>query len=152
MLPVRVLAFDPATGDCLGDPDDVAAGVRWAVAQGARVLNLSLGPDVPGLTSSSALPAAVSEAAEAGALVVFSAGNARLPVSDDYAGAALVVAATGRDGRLASYSQRSVGVDLAAPGGDPPSSDGCTRASASPRSTRPTATPSPPGPPWPRPT
>lgn len=127
VLPVRVLAFDPDTGDCLGDPDDVAAGVRWAVAQGARVLNLSLGPDVPGLTSSSALPAAVAAAAEAGVLVVFSAGNARLPVSDDYADDALVVAATAPDGRLASYSQRSVGVDLAAPGGDPSTSDSCTR-------------------------
>ena len=125
---MRVLSFDADSGDCLGDPDDVAAGIRWAVAQGARILNLSLGPDVPGLTASSALPAAVQEAARAGALVVFSAGNASLPLADSYAGAALVVAATGPDGRLASYSQRDVGVDLAAPGGDPASADHCTRA------------------------
>ncbi len=127
VLPVRVLAFDAASGECLGDPDDVAAGIRWAVAQGARVLNLSLGPDVPGLTASSALPVAVQEAAAAGALVVFSAGNARLPLADSYSGAALVVAATGPDGQLASYSQRSLGVDLAAPGGDPVAEDRCTR-------------------------
>ena len=127
VLPVRVLAFDARSAECLGDPDDVAAGIRWAVAQGADVLNLSLGPDVPGLTASSSLPAAVREAADAGALVVFSAGNAALPLADSYAGAALVVAATGPDGRLASYSQRSVGVDLAAPGGDPAGAGSCTR-------------------------
>ncbi len=128
VLPVRVLSFDADTGECLGDPEDVAAGIRWAVAQGARVLNLSLGPDVPGLAAGSGLPAAVDEAAAAGALVVFSAGNARLPLADSYRGAALVVAATGPDGQLASYSQRAVGVDLAAPGGDPADAGTCSRA------------------------
>ena len=127
LLPVRVLAYDPPTGECVGRPDDVAAGIRWAVAQGARVLNLSLGPDVPGLSGSSAIPAAVAEAAQAGAVVVFSAGNASLPVTDSYDGNALIVAATGPSGALASYSQRGSGVDLAAPGGDPATPDVCTR-------------------------
>jgi len=127
LLPVRVLAYDPPTGECVGRPDDVAAGIRWAVAQGARVLNLSLGPDVPGLSGSSAIPTAVAEAAQAGAVVVFSAGNAGLPVTDSYDGHALIVAATGPSGALASYSQRGSGVDLAAPGGDPATPDVCTR-------------------------
>ena len=127
VLPVRVLAYDPPTGECVGRPEDVAAGIRWAVAQGARVLNLSLGPDVPGLSGSSAIPAAVAEAAQAGAVVIFSAGNTGLPVTDSYDGDALVVAATGPSGALASYSQRGSGVDLAAPGGDPSTPDVCTR-------------------------
>lgn len=127
VLPVRVLAYDPASGECVGRPDDVAAGIRWAVANGAQVLNLSLGPDVPGLSASSSIPAAVDDAAAAGVVVVFSAGNASLPVTDAYGGRAIIVAATGPDGQLASYSQRGVGVDVAAPGGDPGTPDVCTR-------------------------
>ncbi len=127
ILPVRVLSYDPSNGECVGRPDDVAAGIRWAVRNGARVLNLSLGPDVPGLSASSSIPTAVQEAARAGAVVVFSAGNASLPVTDSYDGAAVIVAATAPSGRLASYSQRGSGVDLAAPGGDPETPDVCTQ-------------------------
>lgn len=127
VLPVRVLAYDPASGECVGQPDDVAAGIRWAITHGARVLNLSLGPDVPGLSRSTAIPAAVDEAAQAGVVVVFSAGNASVPVTDSYDGNALIVAATGPSGALASYSQRGAGVDLAAPGGDPVTPDVCAR-------------------------
>lgn len=128
ILPIRVLSYDATNGECVGRPDDVTAGIRWAVRNGARVLNLSLGPDVPGLSSSSSIPAAVQEAARAGVVVVFSAGNASLPVTDSYGGAAVIVAATGRGGKLASYSQRGSGVDLAAPGGDPETPDVCTQA------------------------
>ena len=127
VLPVRVLAYEPASGECVGQPDDVAAGIRWAIAHGARVLNLSLGPDLPRLSRSTAIPAAVDEAAQAGVVVVFSAGNASLPVTDSYDGNALIVAATGPSGALASYSQRGAGVDLAAPGGDPVTPDVCAR-------------------------
>ena len=128
ILPVRVLTFEDSSGNCVGQPDDVAAGIHWAVAHGAQVLNLSLGPDVPGLSQSSAIPAAVRDAAAAGVVVVFSAGNNSLPVTDSYGGDALIVAATGRSGGLASYSQRGAGVDLAAPGGDPKQKDVCTQS------------------------
>ena len=127
VLPVRVLAYDEASGECTGRPADVTAGIRWAVRNGAKVLNLSLGPDVPGLSSSSGIPAAVQEAARAGVLIVFSAGNASLPVADSYGGSAVIVAATGPDGELASYTQRGTGVNLAAPGGDPRTPDVCRR-------------------------
>jgi len=127
VLPVRVLT-DDGSGGCTGSPADVAAGIRWAVAHGAQVLNLSLGPDVPGLSSSSAIPTAVAEAARAGLVVVFSAGNADLPVAQAYGDDALIVAATGPSGRLASYSQHGEGVSVAAPGGQPTSS-GCNPAS-----------------------
>ncbi len=127
ILPVRVLTED-SNGDCTSTPDVVAAGIRYAVVQGARVLNLSLGPDVPGLSSSSAIPTAVDEAAKAGAVVVFSAGNADLPVAQAYGDNALVVAATGPSGRLATYSQHGQGVSVAAPGGQPDANDQCTQA------------------------
>src|SRR4051812_11215872 len=128
ILPIRVLTYEASSGNCVGQPDDVAAGIHWAVAHGARVLNLSLGPDVPGLSQSSAIPAAVHDAAIAGAVVIFSAGNNSLPVTDSYGGDALIIAATGRSGGLASYSQRGNGVDLAAPGGDPAQQDVCTQS------------------------
>ncbi|MGZ6825400.1 MAG: S8 family serine peptidase, partial [Mycobacteriales bacterium] len=98
------------------------------VGHGAKVLNLSLGPDVPGLGSSSAIPAAVHRAAQAGVVVVFSAGNADLPVAQSYGTDALVVAATGPSGALTSYSQHGAGVSVAAPGGQPDAQDVCTQA------------------------
>ncbi len=127
ILPVRVLVYDPKTGQCVGRPEDVTAGIRWAVSNGARIVNLSLGPDVPGLSGSTSIPQAVAEAARAGVVVVFSAGNTGLPVTDTYGGSALIVAATGPGGALASYTQRGVGVDLAAPGGDPRVRGVCTK-------------------------
>jgi subtilisin family serine protease len=127
LLPVRVLT-DDGRGGCTGTPADVAAGIHWAVAHGARVVNLSLGPDVPGLAASSAIPTAVHDAATAGVVVVFSAGNADLPVAQAYGNDALVVAATGPSGRLATYSQYGQGVSVAAPGGQPDSADQCSQA------------------------
>ncbi|MGB8650848.1 MAG: S8 family serine peptidase, partial [Mycobacteriales bacterium] len=127
VLPVRVLT-DDGKGGCTGTPADVAAGIHWAVAHGARVLNLSLGPDVPGIASSGAIPTAVHDAAVAGAVVVFSAGNADLPLAQAYGSDALVVAATAPSGRLADYSQYGAGVSVAAPGGQPDASGHCTQA------------------------
>ena len=123
ILPVQVLSSD-SHGECTGTPSGVSAGIRYAVAHGAKVLNLSLGPDNPGSTNA-AIPTAVHEAAQAGAVVVFSAGNADLPVSQSYGNDALVVAATGPTGQLANYSQYGAGVTLAAPGGQPDSKDNC---------------------------
>jgi thermitase len=131
VLPVKVLAYVPPgpgqrEGSCNGTDRAVAAGIRYAVGKGARVLNLSLGTQVPGLGQSSAITAAVGEAARAGAVVVFAAGNSSVPLTDSYGGSALIVAATGPEGRLARYSQRGSGVALAAPGGDPPTLDQCS--------------------------
>jgi thermitase len=127
LLAVQVLTAD-SQGECTGVPADVAAGIRYATAHGADVINLSLGPDVPGLGSSSAIPTAVHEAAQAGVVVVFSAGNADLPVAQSYGNDALVVAATGPNGQLATYSQHGTGVSVAAPGGQPDAQDQCTQA------------------------
>jgi hypothetical protein len=68
---------------------------------------------------------AVREAARAGAVVVFAAGNSSVPLADSYGGDALIVAATGPDGSLALYSQRGSGVSVAAPGGEPPALGAC---------------------------
>lgn len=118
ILPVQVLAYDPSNGDCSGSTADVANGIRWAAAYGAQVINLSLGGAIPGLSQSSDITAAVHDAAAAGIVVVFAAGNQTVPLTDNYGSDALIVAATGPSGGVASYSQRGSGVALAAPGGD----------------------------------
>ncbi len=128
VLPVRVLSYDARTRECVGRPEDVAAGIRWASAHGARVINLSLGTDLPGIRSTTAIGPAVDAAAAAGVVVVFSAGNSTGPLTDTYGGQALIVAATGPSGRLASYSQRGAAISLAAPGGEPATSGPCTGA------------------------
>lgn len=125
ILPIRILRWDG--NDCTGTSRDLAAAVRYATANGARVVNISAGAAVPLAGRDTRLDSAVADAANKGVLVVFAAGNSGLPVSDSYGGDALIVAATSRGGRLASYSQRGSGVDLAAPGGDAPG-DTCTQS------------------------
>ncbi len=127
ILPVQVLTAD-SKGECTGTPTDVAAGINYAVAHGAQVLNLSLGPDVSLLGSGSAIPTAVHAAAAAGAVVIFSAGNANDAAAQSYGDDALVVAATGPNGKLASYSQHGAGVSVAAPGGEPASGNTCNQS------------------------
>ncbi len=121
ILPLRVLAFDPAENLCTGSSDDAAAAIRFAVRAGAKIINLSLGGSVPLIAQDPDMIAAVSEAADAGIVVIFAAGNKSYPVTDQYGGDALIIAATDNTGRLPAYSQRGSGVDLAAPGGDAPS-------------------------------
>jgi subtilisin family serine protease len=125
LLAIRVLAAD-GSGDCSGTPKEVAAGIAWAVAHGAQVINLSLGPDVA--LSSSTIPDAVHNAAAQGVVVVFSAGNNSKSLPQSYGDDALVVAATGPSGGLATYTQRGQGVSVAAPGGQPNSSGKCSQA------------------------
>ncbi|HVU72980.1 MAG TPA: S8 family serine peptidase [Mycobacteriales bacterium] len=124
VLPVRAL-HGPDEKDCTATPKAVAAAIDWAVAHGAQIINLSLGADTPGAASATEITPAIRRATDAGVLVVAAAGNDDRSSADAYGGFALVVAATGPSGRLASYSQHGTGVNLAAPGGDAPGS-ACT--------------------------
>jgi subtilisin family serine protease len=67
LLIARVLDADGR-----GNIVDVAAGVRWAVQQGAKVINLSLGMST---RSGDALQNALEEAAMRGVVIVSAAGN-----------------------------------------------------------------------------
>lgn len=127
--------------DCSGSGEynDVVSGIDWAVQEGAKVVNLSLGDStIDGLVDTSnvegsPLGQALQDAWNAGVVPVIAAGNnsnGLLGLGDaDYAGVpAIVVAATGSPANgetdeLASYSN---GVNeaewgVAAPGGDDPS-------------------------------
>jgi subtilisin family serine protease len=116
ILPIRVLKWNGK--ECVGTSRGLRAAIRYAVARRVQVVNISAGAAVPLSGRDTDLDAAVTEAAEAGVLVVFAAGNGGYPVADTYGGGALIVAATDRGGALADYSQHGTGVDLAAPGGE----------------------------------
>jgi subtilisin family serine protease len=112
ILPVEVL---DRSGD--GDVATVAAGIDWAVARGAQVVNLSFSDVMPG-----PVPTVIQESIDAawshGVVCVLAAGNqpgSPAPAEAD----ALVVTATGPGNVAAPYAS-AVGAEplgLAAPGG-----------------------------------
>jgi type VII secretion-associated serine protease mycosin len=110
ILPIKVL--DQAGQ---GDARDVAAGVRYAADNGAKVINLSLG----GATESSSLTQAIAYANDKGALVVAAAGNGgaadkpKWPASLDLT---LAVTAVDQSNGATSFDQRGDYIDIAAPG------------------------------------
>src|SRR4051812_2177440 len=120
ILPVRVLDKNGS-----GEPAAVNAGIRWAADHGAKVINLSLGPDTPlvGSLPDQDTENAVAYAYGKGAVVVAAAGNESFPACDYPAAAknALCVGATDRTGEPAAYSNfpASPGdtVPVRAPGG-----------------------------------
>ncbi|WP_395365624.1 S8 family peptidase [Streptomyces sp. YH02] len=110
-----------------GDDSAILAGMEWAAAEGADVVNLSLGgPDSPGVDP---LEAAVDRlSAEKGILFAIAAGNegesgASTVGSPGSADAALTVGAVDKDDRLAAFSSTgprvgdgAVKPDVTAPG------------------------------------
>lgn len=116
ILPVKVLS---AQG--FGRSPWIAAGIDYAVDEGADVINLSLGGGY-----SPVIHNAIKKARKKGVIVVAAAGNSgRKGVG--YPGAlseTIGVSALGPDGSLAPYSSWGKGVDIAAPGGDTRKRDG----------------------------
>jgi serine protease len=115
VMPVRVL-----DSQGLGDAATIAAGVRFAARNGARVINLSL--EFDSSVPSSEIPEvlrAISYARSRGAVVVGAAGNAAQPTIAYPAGArgAISVGATTEHVCVADYSNHGPELDLVAPGG-----------------------------------
>ncbi len=126
LLAVRVLQESCSGGECTasGTASDVAAGIRWAVAHGADVINLSLGGGALQSVAGCAFCPAIEEAWDAGVISVVAAGNdAILPAGVGDTPAVVVTATTRDDGR-ASYSNRNGALleaarwPVAAPGGE----------------------------------
>lgn len=115
IMPVRVLNADGA-----GTQSDIEAGVRWAVANGADVVNLSLSADVLiEFVSGGTLTNAVNHAWANGVVPVISAGNEQFFRSELRGARAIVVTATTPSDTRAPYAT-SVGFadwGMAAPGG-----------------------------------
>jgi serine protease len=111
LMPVKVL---DERG--LGFFHEIADGVDYAVARGARVVNLSLG----GETESETMRRSVESALAAGVVVVAAAGNegrARLSFPASLPGV-IAVGATDARKQLAWYSNFGPDLDVVAPGGD----------------------------------
>ena len=73
VMPVKV--FSSSGG---ANTSDVARGIDWAVANGARVINMSLG--CSGCGGSTTLNAAIERADAAGVVIVVSSGNSPVDV------------------------------------------------------------------------
>jgi len=110
VMPVKVLDRNGT-----GPTSTIAAGIVWAVNQGARVINLSLG----GAGTTQALQDAVLFAASKGVVVVAAAGNSGSSTKfypAAYADALSVAATTSSD-NLYDWSNRGPDwVEVAAPG------------------------------------
>ena len=114
VMPIKVGDRTPATLE-----SDIVLGIRWAVAHGADVINLSIGFEplsVPDMT------AAIDEAIAKGVVVVASAGNRSQPICVEPAATpgVVCVTATDRNELPAAYSSGGVKQGLrsvAAPGG-----------------------------------
>ncbi|MFI4975361.1 MAG: S8 family peptidase, partial [Caulobacterales bacterium] len=92
---------------------DTAAGVEYAIAHGARVINLSIGGDSP---ASPVLQAALSDAVKAGVVVAVSAGNAggpdpqfpaQLAADPRYQGSLVAVGSISQNLTISSFSNRA---------------------------------------------
>ena len=137
ILHVRVL------GRCGGSFNDVIDGIRWAAgltttwdgqqwsnygltvnAHPADIINMSLGG---GGGCWSTLQDAITQARAAGTVVVTAAGNSTADAASftpANCNDTVTVAATGRVGGLAGYSNFGSSIDIAAPGGDMPRDSG----------------------------
>ncbi len=93
----------------------VAKGITWATDNGARVINMSLGADVPSIT----LEQAVNYAWSKGVVIVAAAGNqnSNSVLYPAVYSNVIAVAATDRDDNKADFSNYGAGIDVAAPGG-----------------------------------
>ncbi|WP_405792911.1 S8 family serine peptidase [Streptomyces sp. NBC_01506] len=113
--------------DGYGSESQVIAGMEWAAAEGAEVVNMSLGSDSPS-DGTDPMSLALNELSESsGALFVVAAGNSGPGTgtigSPAAADAALTVGAVDRDDSLADFSSRGprpgnngVKPDVTAPG------------------------------------
>jgi len=119
---VKLMIVRALGADGRGDLDDLATGIRYAVRNGARIVNLS----VAGAEDDPGLEAAIDEARAAGVLVVAAAGNTGtdLDATPAYPAASpapnlIAVGSTDRAGALAAGSSFGrAAVDVTAPGED----------------------------------
>jgi subtilisin family serine protease len=110
ILPLRVL-----NADGTGWLSDIAAAIDYAVANNAKVINLSLGGDL----DYSLIRVSVERAVASGVTVVAAAGNGGNGAAASYPAAypgAIAVAATTETNLIANYSNSGNYIDVAAPG------------------------------------
>jgi flagellin-like hook-associated protein FlgL len=106
ILPIKVV--QTASGGGI-NPNDVASAINYAVAQGAKIINMSLGGTAPNAAENAAIAAAVA----AGVVVIASSGNssgesplwpAQYAIDPNAAGSMLAVGASDYLDHMASFS------------------------------------------------
>jgi subtilisin family serine protease len=109
ILPVKVL-----DSEGIGDSDDIARGIIWAVDNGADVINMSFGADSPNKVEAEA----IDYARGAGVTMIAAGGNEGVRLVMYPAGypGVLGVGATDVNNNRASFSNRGPHIDVAAPG------------------------------------
>jgi subtilisin family serine protease len=120
IMPVRVLARIVNVANSsdvrgVGSAADIAAGIRWAVDNGARVLNLSLG----GNSDTNVERDAIAYAIAHGAVVCAAMGNAGAAGLPSFPGAypdVVAVGAIDSADRRANFSQVGPHIDVVGPG------------------------------------
>ena len=122
IMPVRVLDFEGR-----GYPSTISRAIRYAVRNGADIINLSLelydGPQIAptprSVTASAGVRSALAAARRAGVVVVSAAGNSSDPnvPAKRYDTLAINVGGTTEHGCLGDYSNHGPGLDVVAPGG-----------------------------------
>src|SRR5215218_6964267 len=116
LLPVRVLGDDGS-----GTSEDVAGGIDWARTNGADIINLSLGSEIPiiGAAGGDEIDAAIRRALAAGVIVVAAAGNNGVPVCEQPAATEglLCVGSIDRRKQRSFFSSFGQGLGVVAPGG-----------------------------------
>lgn len=112
----NILAIRVLNNSGSGTLNDIADGIRFAVDNGAEVINLSLG----GTYGSTTLQQAVDYAWSRGAVIVAAAGNSgnTQPHYPAYYPNVISVASTDRNDNISYFSTRGAWVDIAAPGSD----------------------------------
>jgi subtilisin family serine protease len=111
---VQLLAVRVLNDSGSGTTDVVASGIRWAVDNGARIINMSLTSP----SSSTPMEEACQYAAQAGVVVVAASGNeGRQSIGFPAAlSQCIAVGATSTDSRLASFSNYGPEQEVVAPG------------------------------------
>ncbi|MER6999090.1 S8 family serine peptidase [Streptomyces sp. NPDC000410] len=109
---VKLLDGKVLDDDNMGSTSNIVAGMQWAVDQGAKIVNLSLGSlDTPGVDPKEAAIARLSDKA----LFVVAAGNSgagpRTLWSPGSAPAALTVGAVDKQEQIADFSSRGPNLD-----------------------------------------
>lgn len=112
----KLYAVKVLDNEGVGFVSDIVEGIDWCLSRGIKIMNMSFGLN----GDSQLLKDAIRRARKQGAVIVASAGNsgslfkqidapARYPET-------IAVAATSRSNRVADFSSRGKGIDIAAPG------------------------------------
>lgn len=109
----KILPIRDATSEDVGDSNGLAAGIKWAIGAGAKVINVSSsGPPTP------LLQEAVTAASDLDVVVVAGVGNHPKNIDIGYPAryeGVLGAGGTGRNGEHAEVSLSGPAVDISAP-------------------------------------